>query len=193
MGRMPKLFVTAQGSPYTRLRRALDRGSVTEALSSAAELEHVGLTEALELCLLLVDKSPERFGRAALRWHGRYCREWRDVDLDEGFAVLGLLAAWAEFGSGPPALADMEQPHYFLAPTMRCLRRADAYVEAFYTPDEIVSATGKVHPFLVGAPEGALGVNVLPSLAFHDVTLGFESSVREADRTACTNKRRVAP
>jgi hypothetical protein len=53
------LFVTAQGSAYTRLRRALDRGNVTEALSSASELEHVGLTEALELCLLLIEKSPD--------------------------------------------------------------------------------------------------------------------------------------
>jgi hypothetical protein len=87
------LFVTAQGSPFARFRRALDRGNVTEALSSASELEHVGLTEALELCLLFLEKSPERFGRAALRWHGRYCRELRDVDLDEGLAVLGLLGA----------------------------------------------------------------------------------------------------
>jgi len=53
--------VTSQGSPYMRFRRALDRGNLTEALSSAAELEHVGLTEALELCLLLVDKVPDRF------------------------------------------------------------------------------------------------------------------------------------
>jgi hypothetical protein len=50
--------VTSQGSPYARFRRALDRGNVTEALSSATELEHVGLTEALELCLLLRDKAP---------------------------------------------------------------------------------------------------------------------------------------
>jgi hypothetical protein len=58
-----------------RFRRALDRGNVTEALSSASELEHVGLNEALELCLLLRDKAPERFSRAALRWHARLCRE----------------------------------------------------------------------------------------------------------------------
>jgi hypothetical protein len=85
--------VTAQGSAYHRFRRALDRGNVTDALSSASELEHVALTEALELCLLLVEKSPDRFGRAALRWHGRYCREVRDVDLDEGSAVLATLGA----------------------------------------------------------------------------------------------------
>jgi hypothetical protein len=55
--------VTAQGSAYHRFRRALDRGNVTEALSSASELQHVGLTEALELCLLLRDKTPERYPR----------------------------------------------------------------------------------------------------------------------------------
>lgn len=40
-----------------RFRRALDRGNVTEALSAASELPHVGLNEALELCLLLRDKA----------------------------------------------------------------------------------------------------------------------------------------
>jgi hypothetical protein len=63
-----------------RFRRALDRGNVREALSSAAELEHVALAEALELGLLLADKEPRRFGRAAVRWHGRFCRE-AQVDL----------------------------------------------------------------------------------------------------------------
>jgi len=46
-----------------RFRRTLDRGNVTEALSAASELQHVGLSEALELCLLLVEKEPERFQR----------------------------------------------------------------------------------------------------------------------------------
>jgi hypothetical protein len=50
-----------------RFWRALDRGNVIEALSSASELEHVGLAEALELCLLLTEQ-PARFERAALRW-----------------------------------------------------------------------------------------------------------------------------
>jgi hypothetical protein len=50
--------VTSQGSAYHRFRQALDRGNVLEALSSASELEHVGLAEALELCLLLRDKEP---------------------------------------------------------------------------------------------------------------------------------------
>jgi len=48
-------FVTAQGSAYMRFRRALDRGSVTEALSAASELQFVSLPEALELTRLLAD------------------------------------------------------------------------------------------------------------------------------------------
>jgi hypothetical protein len=87
-------FVTSQGPPYMRLRRALDRGNVTEALSSASELEYVGLNEALELCLLLRDKAPEKFPRAALRWHGRLCREV-DVSLEEAQAVLAALGLLA--------------------------------------------------------------------------------------------------
>src|SRR5437016_3509625 len=85
--------MTAQGSAFMRFRRALDRANVTEALSAASELEQIGLVEALELCLLLRDHEPSRFGRAALRWHGRYCREVPVVDLAEGQAVLGCLAA----------------------------------------------------------------------------------------------------
>jgi hypothetical protein len=73
-----------------RFRRARDRGNITEALSSASELEHIGLNEALELCLLLRDKEPARYPRAALRWHGRLCREV-DVSLEEAQAVLAAL------------------------------------------------------------------------------------------------------
>jgi hypothetical protein len=35
------LFVKSHGSAYTRFRRALDRGNVTEALSAAGELQFV--------------------------------------------------------------------------------------------------------------------------------------------------------
>jgi hypothetical protein len=48
--------------------------------------------EALELCLLLCDRAPEKFPRAALRWHRRYCREVRDVTLEEAQAILATLA-----------------------------------------------------------------------------------------------------
>jgi hypothetical protein len=37
----------------------IDRGSVTEALSGASELDFASLAEALELILLLADEEPE--------------------------------------------------------------------------------------------------------------------------------------
>jgi hypothetical protein len=67
--------VASQGSPYGRFRRALDNGNALAALWAAAELRSVSLTDALELVLLIRVKAPERFERAALRWHSRYCRE----------------------------------------------------------------------------------------------------------------------
>jgi hypothetical protein len=87
------VFVTSQGSAYPRLRRALDRGNVTEALSAASELGFVGLAEALELTLLLADKEPEKFDRAAVRWHTRFVLDSKNVELRESLAVLALLAA----------------------------------------------------------------------------------------------------
>jgi hypothetical protein len=99
--------VTAQGSAYARFRWALDRGNVLEALSSASELEHVGLAEALELCLLLREKQPARYTRAAPRWHGRYCREV-DVSFEEAQAVLAALALLAGDRKQNAALALAE-------------------------------------------------------------------------------------
>jgi hypothetical protein len=86
--------VTSQGSPFMRFRRALDRGNVTEALSAGSELDHIGLTEAVELCLLLRDKAPEKFPYAALRWHARLCRE-AEISLEEAQAVLAALVLLA--------------------------------------------------------------------------------------------------
>jgi hypothetical protein len=97
------MFVTSQGHAYARFRRALDGGNAAAALSAATELEHVGLVDALELCLLIRDNEPKRFDRAALRWHARYCREAADMTLEEGQAVLALLAALK--GQRAPAAA----------------------------------------------------------------------------------------
>ena len=87
--------MTAQGSPYARLRRALDRGNPTAALSTAAELPHVPLAEALEICLLLRDVEPARYERAAVRWHARFCRELPGVAIAEAELLLASLQALA--------------------------------------------------------------------------------------------------
>jgi hypothetical protein len=95
-------------SAFIRFRRAVDRQNVTEALSAASELQHVGLAEALELCLLLRDKEPKRYPRPALRWHGRLCGEV-DVSLEEAQAILAALGVMAgeRKGNAAYALADL--------------------------------------------------------------------------------------
>lgn len=52
------LFVAVQTYDFARFRPALDDGNVTEAISAASALPHVGLVEALELCLSSVTGSP---------------------------------------------------------------------------------------------------------------------------------------
>jgi hypothetical protein len=119
--------VTSQGSPYGRFRRALDTGNATIALAAATELRSVSLTDALELCLLLCEREPGRYERAALRWHGRYYQEVDGVSLDEAQAVLALLAALR--GSRRPSVAhslaelfDRRQLHQASAVLIRWAR-----------------------------------------------------------------------
>ena len=61
--------MTSEGTAYGRFRKALDRGLVSQALLAAAELPHLGLADALELVLLVLDQQPAKFERAALRFH----------------------------------------------------------------------------------------------------------------------------
>ena len=105
-----------------RFRRALDRGNVTEALSSAAELDFVSLAEALELTLLLVDGEPEKYDRAAARWHVRFVQETKNVELRESLAVLALLAAIPANRLGAAALAEL------LSRRRSCERACEALV-----------------------------------------------------------------
>jgi hypothetical protein len=99
--------VTAEGSPYGRFRRALDRRNVTEALSAATEIQVIGLVEALELTLLLADRDPAKYERAALRWHARFMREVPKVEMRESQAILSLLALVPVSRLAAVALAEL--------------------------------------------------------------------------------------
>ena len=105
-----------------RFRRALDRGNATEALSAASELGFVGLAEGLELTLLLADKEPEKYERAAARWHIRFLEEVPHVELHEDQAVLALLAAIPFNRLAATALADL------LSGRRSCERACEALV-----------------------------------------------------------------
>jgi len=140
---------------------------------------------------------PARGGVAVLRFRHRavvntYGEAAPGVQLSElGRFQLGVdrikvrtVSNWTEFGRGPPRLASVGRPHYFLAPTARCLRRVGphGFVEAFYTPPQ-EGAGVDVHPSLIYAIEGSLGAHGLTaSRPSHAVTLSFESSVSQAQR-----------
>lgn len=79
------------GSPWERLRQALDQGNLTAARTAAADVPDVPLSEALELVVLVSQNDRDRLPRFALAWHGRFVRELRDVRPEEAQAVLALL------------------------------------------------------------------------------------------------------
>jgi uncharacterized membrane protein len=67
----------------------------------------VGLTEALELTLLLADGELAKYERAALRWHVRFVYESKNADIRESQAVLILLAAIPANRLAAAALAEL--------------------------------------------------------------------------------------
>jgi hypothetical protein len=77
------VFVSDAGSAYSRFQRALTTGNLTIIRAAAAELPAVRLEDALQVCVVLRDREPERYERAAVRWIGRFCVERREATLDD--------------------------------------------------------------------------------------------------------------
>jgi hypothetical protein len=75
------MFVTSDGSPYTRFRRALDAGNEMIVLATARELPHIALDDALRICLVLRGGDRRRYERAAVRWLGRFALEGRGLTI----------------------------------------------------------------------------------------------------------------
>jgi hypothetical protein len=126
-------FVTSQGSAYGRFRNALDRGNTLAALSAAAELEHVGLVDALELLLLIArDGDEQRFQTGAVRWAARYAREGGNVGPGEAQAVLGLLTmlTGSRKRQAATALAQLLDQQQYLLGAEALLRTAFGQTQA---------------------------------------------------------------
>ncbi|MGO9974492.1 MAG: hypothetical protein ACLP01_17150 [Solirubrobacteraceae bacterium] len=77
------MFVTSDGNPYTRFRRALETGNESLVTAAALELPRVALDDALRICLVLRGGDPARYERAAVRWLGRFALEARGVTIDD--------------------------------------------------------------------------------------------------------------
>jgi hypothetical protein len=85
--------VTSDGSPYPRLRRAIQTRNLAIIHATAAELGHVGLPDALGILLVIEAKDDERFDAAAVRWAGRLALETPDLELAELAGALESLHA----------------------------------------------------------------------------------------------------
>src|SRR6476659_8151057 len=74
--------MTSEGHPYARFRRALATGNARIAEAAARDVKHIGLRDALELCLLYRD-DPPRYERASARWISRLIAERPKIQLAE--------------------------------------------------------------------------------------------------------------
>jgi hypothetical protein len=73
--------------------RAIQRGNLVAAESSAREMGKVSLEEALELTALIAFKDPRRHRRAGARWMRRYLEDNESAGLDDVVFVAGCLSA----------------------------------------------------------------------------------------------------
>jgi hypothetical protein len=85
--------MTADGSAYTRLRRAIQTGNLAIIHATAAELGHISLRDALGILLVIEREAEERFDAAAVRWAGRLALETPDLELAELAGALESLEA----------------------------------------------------------------------------------------------------
>jgi hypothetical protein len=83
--------VTSQGSLHGQFQRAVERGNVLQAVGIARDLGELSLSSSFALLLLFAEHDPERFKRAAPRWHARFVLAAGSLSLDEAQSVLAAL------------------------------------------------------------------------------------------------------
>ena len=77
------MFVTSDGNPYSRFKRALQTGNEALVTAAALELPRIALDDALRICLVLREGDPRRYERAAVRWLGRFALEAAGATIDD--------------------------------------------------------------------------------------------------------------
>lgn len=85
--------MSAQGSPLTRFRRAIQQGSLLLAIVSAKECGRLDLGDALSLVELMAAQRDDLYEKAALRWHARFEQEVSGLSLEESTLALSALLA----------------------------------------------------------------------------------------------------
>jgi hypothetical protein len=87
------------GHPYTRFRRALERGALPLVLATAAELPKLSADDALAICGRVAREDPQGFDAYARRWLLKLLEENESISVDEIAAgLIALLRLRAERG-----------------------------------------------------------------------------------------------
>jgi hypothetical protein len=84
--------VTAQGSPFTRLRLPLAGGDLLAARGADGELPNAALDEAAALPVLIASSDPDKLDAAAVRFLGRACLERSFITLGDAQLLVACLA-----------------------------------------------------------------------------------------------------
>src|ERR1700736_3677298 len=90
------MFVTSDGNPYARFRRALQTGNEALVTAAALELPWIALDDALRICLVLRGSDADRYERAAVRWLGRFALEARNATIHDLRLAAAALDALPE-------------------------------------------------------------------------------------------------
>ncbi len=87
--------MTSQGSAQGRFGRAVATKNLWAAETALREMGTPSLMDALDYLGLVAELKPERFGAAAVRWHGRLELEASAMTLSEAQLALAALASLA--------------------------------------------------------------------------------------------------
>ena len=91
--RKARTGITAQGHPRAIFSRAIERGNLLVAETTAREIGRVTLLESLALTALIARKDARRRSRVAARWLLRYQEAHDQAGIEEVSIVASALAA----------------------------------------------------------------------------------------------------
>ncbi len=121
-------FVSIKGSAHARFQHSLATGNPLLVRAAAAELDHIGLPDALSICLVFLRHEPHSYSRAAARFHARVAIEAPRIDLTSSHQLLSALNALQGTERHDAAIALAELSEALNLPEVAA--RIDAWLEA---------------------------------------------------------------
>ena len=85
--------MTSQGTAHGRFTRAIQRRNLFQAELALREMRDPSLLVLVDYLELLADVRPDKFDRAAVRWHGRLELESAVLTIAESQLALAALGA----------------------------------------------------------------------------------------------------